>query len=89
MPECNLKQGYSLILARDYLKSESEDILSSEFKAQIDQLYQDFISDSDSISVFSSGSTGAPKELKLKKQYMLNSAHMTCSVSGNYFLPRI
>ena len=79
MPECNLKQGYSLILARDYLKSESEDILSSEFKAQIDQLYQDFISDSDSISVFSSGSTGAPKELKLKKQYMLNSAHMTCS----------
>ncbi|SFS83579.1 O-succinylbenzoic acid--CoA ligase [Succinivibrio dextrinosolvens] len=79
MQDGNLNRSYTLRFARDYLKSASEDILSLEYKSQIESLYQEFISDSDSISVFSSGSTGEPKELKLKKQYMLNSAHMTCS----------
>lgn len=74
-----LNKNYTLLFARGYLKAESEEILSLEYRSQIENLYKEFISDSDSISVFSSGSTGEPKELKLKKQYMLNSAHMTCS----------
>ena len=74
-----LNKNYTLLFARGYLKAQSEEILSLEYRSQIENLYKEFISDSDSISVFSSGSTGEPKELKLKKQYMLNSAHMTCS----------
>ncbi len=79
MADSNFNRSYSLRFADDYLKADSSEILSSEFKAQIESLYQEFISDSEAISVFSSGSTGEPKELKLRKQYMLNSAQMTCS----------
>ena len=75
----NSKESYSLSFAEGYLKSDSDEILSCEFKSEINALYEEFISDSQTISVFSSGSTGEPKELKLKKEYMLNSAHMTCS----------
>lgn len=73
------QNSFSLHFAKNFLKSDSPEILSSEFKSQIESLYKDFISDSETISVYSSGSTGEPKELRLKKQYMLNSAQMTCS----------
>ncbi|WP_051639379.1 AMP-binding protein [Succinivibrio dextrinosolvens] len=79
MKENNYKENFSLSFAEGYLINDSEEILCKNFKSEINALYEDFISDSETISVFSSGSTGEPKELKLKKEYMLNSAHMTCS----------
>ncbi|MBP5244547.1 MAG: AMP-binding protein, partial [Succinivibrio sp.] len=79
MKENKSKESFSLSFAEGYLKNDSDEILSKDFKSEINALYEDFISDSETISVFSSGSTGEPKELKLKKEYMLNSAHMTCS----------
>ncbi|NAS13454.1 AMP-binding protein [Poritiphilus flavus] len=50
-----------------------------DFEIAIGDFILDWLSDSDEIAVKTSGSTGAPKNIYLKKQHMVNSAMATAS----------
>lgn len=73
------KQKYSLDelydLAYDYIK------YGEEYQQHIGSFLMDWIDESEYVSVKTSGSTGKPKKIKLKKEYMINSALAT----GEFF----
>src|SRR6185312_11555188 len=50
----------------------------SEFKKTLYSFIGDWISDKETITVSTSGTTGTPKEVAFKKQQFINSALMTC-----------
>lgn len=54
---------------------------SSELTEEISEFISDFLDESETINLQTSGSTGVPKKIKVNKSYMLNSAIAT----GNYF----
>lgn len=52
-----------------------------DFEISVGNFLMDWVDDADFVSVLTSGSTGVPKKIKLKKQQMVNSALAT----GNFF----
>jgi len=56
-----------------YLNNEADD----SWRNAIFHFIQNWFDDSDFIQAFTSGSTGQPKEIRLNKQSMMNSARMT------------
>lgn len=54
----------------------------NEFEEKVISFLQEWLSDSETVSVQTSGSTGAPKIFEIEKQRMLNSAKMTCDFLG-------
>ena len=50
----------------------------NEFEEKVISFLQDWFSDSETVSVQTSGSTGIPKVFEIEKKRMLNSAKMTC-----------
>jgi len=53
-----------------------------EFEEKVISFLQDWFSDSKTVSVQTSGSTGIPKVFEIEKKRMLNSAKMTCDFLG-------
>ena len=51
---------------------------SNEFEQKIISFIQEFLSETKTVKVQTSGSTGIPKIFEIEKQKMLNSAKMTC-----------
>ena len=51
---------------------------TSEFEQKIISFIQEFLSETKTVKVQTSGSTGIPKIFEIEKQKMLNSAKMTC-----------
>ncbi|MDD4514605.1 MAG: AMP-binding protein [Massilibacteroides sp.] len=54
----------------------------SSFTRQLYQFLKDWFSDSPTIRIHTSGSTGAPKEITARKTQMIESARMTCGFLG-------
>lgn len=54
----------------------------NEFEEKVISFLQDWFSDSETVSVQTSGSTGIPKVFEIEKKRMLNSAKMTCDFLG-------
>ena len=54
----------------------------NEFEEKVISFLQDWFSDSKTVSVQTSGSTGIPKVFEIEKKRMLNSAKMTCDFLG-------
>ncbi len=54
----------------------------NEFQEKVISFLQEWFSDSKTVSVQSSGSTGSPKIFEVEKQKMLNSAKITCDFLG-------
>ena len=54
----------------------------NEFEEKVISSLQDWFSDSETVSVQTSGSTGIPKVFEIEKKRMLNSAKMTCDFLG-------
>jgi len=64
-----------MIVAYSYVKE------GAEWEKEIGDFLLNWLDDFDVMTVYTSGSTGVPKEFKLQKQHMINSAHLT----GAYF----
>jgi o-succinylbenzoate---CoA ligase len=60
-------------------RQKAEDQLVPQWQRDIFGFIQSWLDGSDHIEISTSGSTGAPKTIKLKKQWMINSASMTCA----------
>jgi o-succinylbenzoate---CoA ligase len=60
-------------------RQKTEDGLVPQWQKDIFGFIQSWLDGSDHIEISTSGSTGVPKKIKLKKQWMINSASMTCS----------
>lgn len=58
----------------------SEIIAETEFEKKIAGFVTDFLSDSKTVKVQTSGSTGIPKVFEIEKARMLHSAKMTCDI---------
>ena len=54
------------------------------FMADLSDFLSEWFNGKDTITVYSSGSTGAPKEMQVEKQRMMNSAVMTVSFLDLY-----
>jgi len=54
----------------------------SEFEAKIENFLEEWFSDSKTVKVQTSGSTGIPKIFEIEKSKMINSAEMTCNFLG-------
>lgn len=54
----------------------------NEFEEKVISFLQDWFSDSETVSVQTSGSTGIPKVFEIEKKRMLHSAKMTCDFLG-------
>lgn len=54
----------------------------NEFEEKVISFLEDWFSDSETVSVQTSGSTGIPKVFEIEKKRMLNSAKMTCDFLG-------
>ena len=54
----------------------------NEFEEKVISFLQDWFSDSKTVSVQTSGSTGIPKVFEIEKKRMLSSAKMTCDFLG-------
>ena len=54
----------------------------TEFERKVLEFLQNWFSDSETVSVQTSGSTGIPKVFEIEKKRMLNSAKMTCDFLG-------
>ena len=54
----------------------------TEFEKQVVFFLKKWVSDSEFVSVQTSGSTGVPKVFEIEKKKMLNSAQMTCDFLG-------
>src|SRR6218665_1360621 len=52
---------------------------SNEFETKVLDFTKEWFSDSKTVKIQSSGSTGIPKVFEVEKSKMLNSAEMTCS----------
>jgi O-succinylbenzoic acid--CoA ligase len=61
----------------DHARVKKSDAASSEWERAFWTFLSEWFNDQATISVSTSGSTGAPKILAIKKQYFLNSAKMT------------
>jgi len=55
---------------------------NNQFEEKVISFLREWFSDSETVSVQTSGSTGAPKVFEIEKQRMLNSARMTCDFLG-------
>ena len=55
------------------------------FQVQLAGFLQEWFDGSDTLSVHTSGSTGVPKELRVEKERMMNSARMTVDFLGQCF----
>ena len=55
---------------------------SNEFETKVLDFIKEWFSDSETVQIQSSGSTGIPKFFNVKKSKMLNSARMTCDFLG-------
>ena len=67
----------------DFKNFDIKNILPrTEFEKKILQFLQEWFSDSETVSVQTSGSTGIPKVFEIEKKRMLNSAKMTCDFLG-------
>jgi len=55
---------------------------SNEFETKVLDFIKEWFSDSETVQIQSSGSTGIPKVFDVKKSKMLNSARMTCDFLG-------
>jgi O-succinylbenzoic acid--CoA ligase len=51
----------------------------SEFEIKVQNFLEEWFSDSDTVKVQTSGSTGVPKVFDIEKKKMINSAEMTCN----------
>ncbi|MDQ0592822.1 O-succinylbenzoic acid--CoA ligase [Chryseobacterium ginsenosidimutans] len=54
----------------------------TEFEKKIKEFLEEWFSDSDTVKVQTSGSTGVPKIFDIEKKKMINSAKMTCDYLG-------
>ncbi len=54
----------------------------SEFEIKIKNFLEEWFSDSETVKVQTSGSTGVPKIFDIEKKKMINSAEMTCNFLG-------
>lgn len=54
----------------------------TEFEIRVKNFLNEWFSDSDTVKVQTSGSTGAPKVFDIEKSRMMNSAEMTCNFLG-------
>lgn len=54
----------------------------TEFEIKIKTFLEEWFSDSETVKVQTSGSTGVPKVFDIEKQKMINSAEMTCNFLG-------
>lgn len=54
----------------------------TEFEIKIKNFLEEWFSDSETVKVQTSGSTGAPKIFDIEKKKMINSAEMTCNFLG-------
>ena len=54
----------------------------NEFEEKVISFLQDWFSDSETVSVQTSGSTGIPKVFEIEKKRMVSSAKMTCDFLG-------
>ena len=67
----------------DFKNFDIKNILPrTEFENKVLQFLQEWFSDSETLSVQTSGSTGIPKVFEIEKKRMLNSAKMTCDFLG-------
>lgn len=66
-----LNQNELLSLAEEYSHS------GQDYLKEIGRFFKDWFNEEDLIEVQTSGSTGAPKKMKVKKAYMCNSAEAT------------
>ena len=67
----------------DFKNFDIKNILPrTEFEKKVLQFLQDWFSDSETVSVQTSGSTGIPKVFEIEKKRMLNSSKMTCDFLG-------
>jgi O-succinylbenzoic acid--CoA ligase len=56
--------------------------VDTEFEIKIKNFLEEWFSDSDTVKVQTSGSTGVPKIFDIEKNKMINSAEMTCNFLG-------
>jgi len=56
--------------------------VETEFEIKIKTFLEEWFSDSETVKVQTSGSTGVPKVFDIEKQKMINSAEMTCNFLG-------
>lgn len=54
----------------------------TEFEIKIKNFLEEWFSDSETVKVQTSGSTGSPKIFDIEKEKMINSAEMTCNFLG-------
>ena len=67
----------------DFKNFDIKNILPrTEFEKKVLQFLQEWFSDSETVSVQTSGSTGIPKVFEIEKKRMLSSAKMTCDFLG-------
>ena len=68
----------------DFTQNINPESLSpqTEFEEKVISFLQEWFSDSKTVSVQTSGSTGIPKVFEIEKKRMLNSAKMTCDFLG-------
>ena len=67
----------------DFKNFDIKNILPrTEFEKKVLQFLQEWFSDSETVSVQTSGSTGIPKVFEIEKKRMLNSSKMTCDFLG-------
>ncbi|MGF1584851.1 MAG: AMP-binding protein [Bacteroidales bacterium] len=60
-------------------RQKTEDLRLPQWQKDIFVFILSWLDESDHIEIQTSGSTGAPKPIKLKKQWMVNSATATCN----------
>ncbi|KIC62608.1 AMP-binding protein [Chryseobacterium taiwanense] len=56
--------------------------IETEFEIKIKNFLEEWFSDSETVKVQTSGSTGVPKIFDIEKKKMINSAEMTCNFLG-------
>lgn len=83
----NREQQYILYKGRKWGKNnlnEMKNLITTEedFFADLVSFLEEWFDDSPLIKVHTSGSTGKPKEMMVKKDYMENSARLTCATLG-------
>ena len=67
----------------DFKNFDIKNILPrTEFEKKVLQFLQEWFSDSETVSVQTSGSTGIPKVFEIEKKRMLSSSKMTCDFLG-------
>ena len=61
-----------------YKPLSNQETPSNEFETKVLDFIKEWFSDSKTVKIQSSGSTGIPKIFEVEKSKMLNSAEMTC-----------